>query len=288
MRKTRFAMGWVRDLPDVRDFAPDDTKGVVASESAHKIADWFKSSKAMSAGSGGPAEANLVKFFSPIEDQGQLGSCTANAAAGIIEYYENRAFGRHLDASRLFLYKVSRNLLGWQGDTGAYLRTTMKAMALFGVLPEEAYPYDIPQFDDEPPAFAYAYAQNYQSTSYFRLDQPSMATGDVLQRVRQFIAAGYPSMFGFTVYNYGNAKGEFDFPTPNDRALGGHAIVAMGYDDTRKIGKHTGALRIRNSWGTDWGNDGYGWLPYAYVEAGLAVDFWTLFKMDYVNTGAFE
>lgn len=288
MRKTRFAMGWVRDLPDVRDFAPDDTKGVVASPQAVAVADWFKKSAAMSAGSGGRGEANLARYFSPIENQGALGSCTSNAAAGVVEYYENRAFGRHIDASRLFLYKVSRNLLGWTGDTGAYLRTTMKAMALFGVLPEEAYPYDISTFDQEPPAFAYSYAQNYQSTSYFRLDQTGMGGGDVLQRVRQFIAAGYPSMFGFTVYNDGNDKGEFEFPGPNDRAIGGHAVVAMGYDDSRKIGKYTGALRIRNSWGTGWGDAGYGWLPYAYVEAGQAVDFWTLFKMEYIDTGAFN
>ena len=95
-------------------------------------------------------------------------------------------------------------------------------------------------------------------------------------------------MFGFTVYNFGNDKGEFAFPGPQDSVQGGHAVVAIGYDDSRKIGKHKGALKIRNSWGTGWGEVGYGWLPYAYVEAGLATDFWSLFRAEYVETGNFD
>ncbi len=95
-------------------------------------------------------------------------------------------------------------------------------------------------------------------------------------------------MFGFTVYNFGNSKGEFEFPQAGQAVLGGHAVVAVGYDDARKIGKHKGALKIRNSWGKQWGEEGYGWLPYRYVEAGLAVDFWGLFKQKCVDTGKFN
>ena len=89
---------------------------------------------------------------------------------GLLEYYQRRALGKHLDASRLFLYKVSRNLLGWTGDQGAYLRTTMKAMVLFGVPPEAYWPYNVDDFELEPPAFCYAFAQSYQTTKYYRLD----------------------------------------------------------------------------------------------------------------------
>lgn len=95
-------------------------------------------------------------------------------------------------------------------------------------------------------------------------------------------------MFGFTVYNFGNASGEFAFPSPGDAVQGGHAVVAIGYDNNRRIGDKKGALKIRNSWGTDWGEEGYGWLPYAYITEGLAVDFWSLFKQEYVDTGNFE
>jgi C1A family cysteine protease len=279
MAKKRFGMGWQRDLPDIRDFTPE-------TGAMEKI---FHKSRALKPPKAGIKKSvDLSKWCSPIEDQGDIGSCTANAGVGLLEYYEKRAFGRHLDASRLFLYKVTRKLLHWSGDTGAWLRTTMKAMVLFGIPPEEHYPYDISKYDDEPSAFLYSYAQNYQSIKYYRLDRATVSSTQLLNRLKNFLAAGYPAMFGFTVYNFGNDKGEFEYPGPNDTAQGGHAIVAIGYDDNRKIGKHKGAVKIRNSWGPDWGEGGYGWLPYSYIEEGLAEDFWSLFKSEYVKTGQFE
>ncbi len=279
MSATPFGMGWQRDLPDIRDFTPDH-------EDIEKM---LHKSMALKPPKAGIAKSvDLSAYCSPIEDQGSLGSCTANAGAGMIEYYERRAFGQYLDASRLFLYKVTRNLLHWTGDTGAWLRTTMKSMVLFGIPPEEYYPYDISKFDDEPSAFCYAFGQNYQSIKYYRLDKATSSTSKLLTRLKNFLAAGYPSMFGFTVYNFGNQKGEFAFPGPNDTVKGGHAVMAVGYDDNRKIGKYKGAIKIRNSWGTGWGEKGYGWLPYAYIEAGLAEDFWSLFKTEYVNTKQFD
>jgi C1A family cysteine protease len=227
----KYSMGWQRDLPDIRDYTPE-TK---------KIELLFHKSKALNPPKAGIKKSvDLSPWCSPIEDQGSLGSCTANAGVGIIEYYERRAFGQHLDASRLFLYKVTRRLLHWTGDTGAWLRTTMKAMVLFGIPPEEYYPYEITKFDDEPSAFSYAFAQNYQTINYYRLDQTNLSSTQLLERVKNFLAAGYPSMFGFTVYNFGNNKGEFVFPGPGDSVQGGHAVVAVGYDDNRKIGKEKG------------------------------------------------
>jgi C1A family cysteine protease len=289
--RTKYALGWVRDLPDIRDYSASDLKGHVPRTEPQKVARnevarWFQKSAALGAG-GIEGRVDLSPSCSPIEDQESIGSCTANAGVGLLEYYERRAFGKHLDASRLFLYKVTRNLLGWTGDTGAYLRTTMGAMALFGTLPESQYPYDIQNYDQEPSAFAYSYAQNYQSLSYFRLDQPGLSPDALLDRIKRFIHSGYPSMFGFSVYNYGNAQGEIAFPTPVSTLLGGHAVVAIGYDDQRMIGGKKGALKIRNSWGTGWGEGGYGWLPYEYVLKGLADDFWSLFRSEYIATGQF-
>lgn len=275
-----FKMGWSPDLPDVRDMTPDQMRkdGILP-----------KSTEALSPPKAGIAKkVDLSEWCSPVEDQKDIGSCTANAGVGLLEYYERRAFGNHLDASRLFLYKATRNLMKWTGDTGAYLRTTMKAMVLFGVPAESYWPYDTSKYDDEPSAFLYSFARSYRTIKYYRLDAPGMSPGDVLQRVKQFLAAGYPSMFGFTVYNYGNDKGEFAYPGPTDSVKGGHAVVAIGYDDNRKIGGKKGALKIRNSWGTGWGEDGYGWIPYAYVENGLADDFWSLFKAKYVDTKQFS
>ena len=200
-------------------------------------------------------------------------------------------FGKHLDASRLFLYKVTRDLAHLTGDTGAFLRTTMKAMVLFGTPPEEYWKYNIPRFDDEPPAFCYAFASNYRAIEYYRLDPPGTTKSDLLNRIKQYVAAGFPSMFGFTVYNSIDgvgSDGKIPYPAPGDKVVGGHAIDAVGYDDQMKVGKLKGALLIRNSWGLGWGDKGYGWLPYAYVESGLATDWWTMIKQEWTDTGKFS
>src|SRR6185436_8424641 len=197
-------MGWMRELPDFRDYsiAKDDispkhkAKGVSMSikKMAEKVGVLGNTSSA-------PASVSLIKWFSPIEDQRSLGSCTANAGAGIVEYFERRAFGTHIDLSRLFLYKATRDLLHWTGDTGAYIRTTMQALTVFGVPPEEYWPYNIGNFDTEPSAFCYAFAQNYQAISYFRHDSLGITPANLLANIKAWIAAGIPAMFGFTCYN---------------------------------------------------------------------------------------
>jgi len=281
MRRIK-GMGWERDLPDFRDFTVQspDVKGVRS-----------KSKRLPKTAKVAPSSVDLREWCSPIEDQGDLGSCTANAGVGLLEYFQRRAYGKHLDGSRLFLYKATRSLLGWTGDQGAYLRTTMKAMALFGLPPENYWPYDIAQFDAEPPAFCYAFALSYQALKYYRLDPPGQGTSKTLDVLKENLAAGLPTMFGFTVYSsippLGDGKGEIPFPKPGDAVEGGHAVVAVGYDDQKKIDKDTGAILIRNSWSTEWGVAGYGWLPYSYVEAGLAVDFWSLIESKFTDTDLF-
>ena len=276
-------MGWLRDIPDHRDFH-------VSSSEVQEIRQ--QSKKVQQINTVLPVSVDLRQWCSPIEDQGDLGSCTANAGVGVLEYFQRRAFGKYLGASRLFLYKVTRNLLGITGDQGAELRDTMKAMVLFGVPPENYWPYKIEKFDEEPQAFCYAFAQSYKTTKYYRLDPAGQGTEKTLEAVKKSLAAGLPPMFGFTAYSSipadGDGKGEIPFPGSGDSVEGGHAIVAVGYDDTKKVGKDTGALLIRNSWGTGWGDKGYGWLPYSYVQQGLAVDFWTLVDSGFVDTELFE
>jgi C1A family cysteine protease len=189
-------------------------------------------------------------------------------------------------------------MLHWTGDTGAFLRSTMGAMALFGVPPEEYWPYVIADYEKEPPAFCYAFAQSYQALSYYRLDPPGTTKTALLNHIKTNIAGGLPSMFGFTVYasyTQGNSTGKIPYPTSNEKIVGGHAVVAVGYDDNMKI-KNTntgatetkGAMLIRNSWGTTWGDNGYGWLPYDYVLKGLAIDWWSMLKAGWIDTGAFK
>lgn len=239
-----------------------------------------------------PKSIDLRKWCSPIENQGALGSCTAHAGVGMLEYYERRTTGKHLDGSRLFLYKVTRQLLGFTGDDGAYLRDTMKAMVLFGVPPEKYWPYVEDKFNDDPSSFCFSFAQNYQALDYYRLDPSGLTPAQILDAVKRNLAAELPAMFGFSVYSsmppLGDGKGEIPFPVRGDSLEGGHAVLAVGYDDAKKINGQTGALLIRNSWGTGWGDKGYGWLPYAYVLHGLADDFWSMVRAEFINTDLFK
>jgi C1A family cysteine protease len=175
----------------------------------------------------------------------------------------------------------------------------MGALVLFGVPPEEYWPYTdkSPDFDIEPPAFCYAFAQNYQTISYLSLDPPGTARDILLRTVKAYLAAGIPSMFGFPVYEsfYGSrTSGEIPFPCPNEDTRNGHIVVAIGYNDNKAIrnpncDKETnGALLIRNSHGEHWGEAGYGWMPYEWVLKGLAVDWWTLLKSEWVDSDQFK
>ena len=171
----------------------------------------------------------------------------------------------------------------------------MKALVCFGVPPEEFWPYDVSRYDDEPAAFLYAFGLNYKTTQYYRLDPPGTSREQVLARVKTNLAAGLPSMFGFTVFDsirQAETTGEIPFPRQTDRREGGHAIDAVGYDDNKVIthagGDSTkGALLIRNSWGSGWGQNGYGWLPYDYILRGLAEDWWSIIDAAWIDTGNF-
>ena len=291
--KEMVGTGWLPPLPDLRDYT-EEGPDIVRIAKKLGISPTKKTTPSL------PAKVDLRQWCSPIENQGNLGSCTAHGAVGIVEYSERRALGKHIDGSRLFIYKTTRNLIGVTGDTGAWLRNTMGALVLCGVPPEKYWPYSDkkPDFDKEPPSFVYAVADNYEALKYFCHDPmgKNVPPATLLGNVKKFLAAGIPSMFGFfgfPSFGQSDIKGGIPYPCPGEQAEWGHAIVAAGYDDKVKIKnlkcnkETTGALLIRNSWGTGWGDNGYGWLPYEYILNKLAVDFWSLIRMEWVDTKQF-
>ncbi len=288
--------GWLAPQPDLRDYTPRHNQITAFSRKLKLPSLAARPSDRTTARPSN--HVDLREWCSSIENQQDLGACTAHAAAGIVEYFERRAFGKHIDASRLFLYKTTRNLMQVTGDTGAWLRETMGALTLCGVPDEKYWPYKVKDFDKEPTGFVYALAENYSTIKYFAHDPQgaNLKGTEVLSSVKSYLDVGIPAMFGFwgfQSFEDSDKPGDIPYPCKGENAQWGHAVMTVGYDDERKItnlkcnSSTKGALLIRNSWGKQWGDDGYGWLPYDYVLNGLALDFWSLIDMKWIDTGNF-
>lgn len=208
----------------------------------------------------------------PVYDQGQLGSCTANAIAAALDFQNHRQTATFETPSRLWIYYQERVIEGTvDQDSGAQIRDGMKVIHKLGAPPESDWPYDISTFAHRPPAKAIADAHGDEAISYQSVSQDLYALKSVL-------AAGLPIVFGFTVYSAFESDevahtGVVPMPSHRDQIVGGHAVMLVGYDDV------TDRFRARNSWGTDWGQHGYFEMPYLYVtSASLSSDFWVVQK----------
>jgi len=218
-----------------------------------------------------PQTVNLTGKCSPVEDQGQIGSCVGNGVAGCLEYLENLNGVDFVDLSRLFIYYNARMIEGTTPyDYGCYIRDGIKAVANYGVCTEKDWPYVPSKFATKPSKLCYENAISNKIVSYFRLN--------TLDDMINCLASRYPFVFGFQVYDYFmsaemSEKGYLNIPTVLEKQLGGHCVMAVGYDlKTRRI-------LVRNSWSSSWGKNGYFWMPMDYIESSLlSSDFWTIRK----------
>jgi len=242
--------GWIPDIPDQRDF-------LYAAPPAFL--------RAL------PRKVDLRTKCPPVYDQGQLGSCTANAIAGAIEFDQMKEqLPQVFLPSRLFIYYNERVIEGTVNtDSGAMLRDGIKTVAKQGACPEPMWPYLINKFKTKPSAASYTEAAKHTAVSYQRLIQS-------LTQMQGCLASGYPFVFGFTVYESFETDavartGHAPMPESGEHVLGGHAVCAVGYDMARRW------FLCRNSWGTKWGMRGYFTIPFAYLtDSDLSADFWTI------------
>lgn len=247
--KERHVSGWCKDLPDDRD-------------------------KLMSVGFftrlAHPAVKTLRNepYISKVEDQETIGSCTCNSSSSAEEMVVKKQSGKSIQLSRLWLYAAVRTLEGTPltEDSGAQIRNVMKVLAKRGCPLESKYPYDLSKWNKQPPASLDADAAQHQILLYYRC--PNIA------QICASIAQGFPVVGGFrcpkSLFSDETTKtGVIKF-APVEGFDGGHAVLFTGYDDKKKL------LQFQNSWSEEWGDKGYGYLPYQYVERGYADDFWTI------------
>jgi C1A family cysteine protease len=249
--------GWVPDIPDARDFLYSAPEATLAQL---------------------PTEVDLRPDCPPVYDQGQLGSCTANAIGAAFQFDQRKQGLEDFIPSRLFIYYNERAMEGTiDSDSGAMIRDGIKSASKLGVCDEQMWPYEIPKFRDEPSRECYEAATDHQVLVYRR----------VIQRLHQMqacLAQGFPFVFGFTVYDSFESEevaktGEVPLPPRGETVLGGHAVLAVGYDDSIQ------RFHVRNSWGEGWGKGGYCTMPYGYLsDPQLASDFWAIYTVEEPST----
>ena len=245
-----FGFGWVPDLPDQRDLMYSAPVMVMK-----KI----------------PSRKDLRSKCPPVYNQGHIGSCTANALGAAFQFTRRKQKLKDFIPSRLFLYYNERVMINTvNSDSGAYIRDGIKSLNKNGICPEKEWRYIEEKFTVKPPKKCYDDALKSTVKSYERLNNTN------LTQLQSCISEGYPFVFGFTVYesflSQAVAKtGMMPMPKAKEKVAGGHAVMAVGYDDKKQV------MIVRNSWGKDWAAKGYFYMPYGYITSShLCDDFWTI------------
>lgn len=262
---------WQRDIPDFRDFHYESL--TLSVSGGHPL----------------PKKVDLRAQCSPVVNQGDIGSCTGNSLAGHIEFLELKEIKANLpldqapeefernkfaSVSRLFIYyneRVIENTVN--EDAGAQIRDGIKALASVGFCREAVWEYHENLVFQKPTDVAFAEASKHKISKYMRLT--------TLNGLKHCLANGYPFAFGFAVYESFESDqvaqdGLVPFPGPEESMIGGHAVLAVGYDDEKEVHGEKGCFIVRNSWGPDWGDKGYFYLPYSFFIRHLCDDYWSI------------
>ena len=243
--------GWIRDLPDHRDIYHIPKLNNILNS------------------------VDLRDKCPGVYNQGKLGSCTANALAAAYEYNEiQKNINTFFIPSRLFIYYNERDIENTVNyDSGAQIRDGIKTLNNIGVCPETEWPYDIQNFKEKPLDKCYNIANNHKTIKYHRIEQN-------INHIKSCLLEGYPIVFGFTVYENFESEdvaktGIMEMPKRDDKVLGGHAVMAVGYNDKKKL------IIVRNSWGIEWGDNGYFYMPYAFItNKNMCADLWSILTTD--------
>lgn len=250
----KFVYGWKKDSHDSRDF--------IFKMVSPKLGPL-------------PSFVDLRPSCPPVYDQGQLGSCTANAIGAALQFEQMRQKITSFEPSRLFIYFNERDAEGTiQEDSGAMIRTGIKVVNRLGFCADDLWPYNPSKFATRPDPLCYSVATGHRSLLYERIND-----GD-LQNMKACLASGFPFVFGITVFDSFESTdmtktGVLQLPASTENTLGGHAVLAVGYDEP------SARFIVRNSWGADWGQNGYFTIPFEYLSrTDLASDFWSIYLVN--------
>ena len=223
-------------------------------------------------------------LFSEVDDQGVLHSSTEFACLALVEYFERCALGRTFEGSPRFLYEMTRGPDQRHSSPG--IRTTIKAMLRYGTPPETLHPYTDQPASQPTDLRLLSFTSTVSNAVYFRLDPPQQDPAKTLRLLKSFLSAGFPVIFGFAVPFSISKKADVELRPMFDSYRGGQTVLAVGFDNSRR--RKDGSLLFRNSWETQWGDNGYGWLPYTFLEQQCARDLWTFVRPEWLDPSEFD